>query len=249
MRVAVAAGIRVGIIRMGVVVAAGSRGRIVGMRIVEAPCSRVRTVGVRVVVIAADVGIAVIRPRSAVVAAALFPCAAPVRRRPLHPQGSCKGRIARMPAIVAGIHWSVGNGRGFVGVLERGCLYMAIALGKPLLRHRVVANATRTSAVGNMPVVANRVSLYDGAVNVGVMNKPFVHMHDCSVIDKVVTAPHAAYKADSHVAEAVIHTAVVTDVWSPIAGMEYIEPAGPAPIRRRPQSTFIGNRHPRTGYP
>src|ERR1035441_9492276 len=113
---------------------------------------------------------------------------------------------------------------------------MPIPLGKPLLRHRVVANATRATAVSNMPVVDNRVSLHDGAVDVGGVNESFIHVHDSSVIDKVVTTPHAAYKADAHVAEAVVDSAIVTDVRSPIAGMECIEAAGPAPIRRRPQS-------------
>jgi len=82
-------------------------------------------------------------------------------------------------------------------------------------------------------VESNASSVFDhGAViNVNVGDG---HIAYRAVVEKVTASPFAAEEADSDVAEAVIHSAVETNMRSPITGMPEIGAAIPSPITRGP---------------
>jgi hypothetical protein len=126
---------------------------------------------------------------------------------------------------------------------------MLFAGGCALLWPGLVLDATGTAVVGNAPVVDNRVSLHNCAVDIGGVNDGLIHAHHRSVIGKLIAAPLAARKADATVAVTVVHAAVVAHVTAPVALMEPVAPTGPAPIMGRPQCAFIGRLHPRTRNP
>ena len=110
-------------------------------------------------------------------------------------------------------------------------------------------NTARTAVVGYVVWVGNDVLLHDCAVDISVVDDGDIHLCDRGVIRKGPTLPGATEEADSTIAEAVIHAAIVADLPTPIPIMESILAASPSPIGGGPQGALIGGRHPRAGNP
>src|ERR1035437_1230389 len=157
--------------------------------------------------------------------------------------------VLRGPPIRFGIRALVDPGSLHVLRLETCRSRMPLALGNPLLGSGGVLNTAWTAVIGNAVVVDDRVSLHNRPVNVGGMDDGLIHVHDRGVIGKLAAAPLAAGKADAPVAEAVVHAPVVAYVAAPIALMEPILSAGPAPVVGCPQRALIGSRYPCAGHP
>jgi len=107
-----------------------------------------------------------------------------------------------------------------------------------------MTDAISTAVVGDVIVVDDGCVVDDCFVDVGVVDSRFIHMHDRPVIGEFAAAPLAANEADAHVAEAVVDAAVVSNVRTPVTGVENIESIRPAPIGRRPQRTLVGRGNP-----
>lgn len=69
------------------------------------------------------------------------------------------------------------------------------------------------------------------------------------VVAENVPGPHSAQKADADVAEAVVHTAVKSDVRTPVSFMPHIDSVDESPIPRRPQQTHCWRQHPHARNP
>lgn len=85
-----------------------------------------------------------------------------------------------------------------------------------------------------MAIVDDCIPLHNRAIDIHVMDHPIVHAHHRRVVHKIVPTPHAAHESDAHVAEAVIHAAVVTHVIAPIAGVVNVKSVLPSPPWRGP---------------
>jgi hypothetical protein len=72
-----------------------------------------------------------------------------------------------------------------------------------------------TASVHGVPALVPAVLIY-------VVEPPVIHVHISPVVFKVVIVPPATDETDSHVPEAVVHAAIVANVRTPVAGMEYI---------------------------
>ena len=62
----------------------------------------------------------------------------------------------------------------------------------------------------------------------------------CRVVKKVAAFPASAPETDAAVAEAVINSAVESDVWSPVTRMPTVNAARESPVAGRPQHTRCG---------
>ena len=74
-----------------------------------------------------------------------------------------------------------------------------------------------------------------------------VHVADRAVIEELSALPASALKAFAKITEAVTDSAVEADVQSPVAFIEGIAVAAPAPIPRRPEKTWFGSHDPCPG--
>jgi hypothetical protein len=157
--------------------------------------------------------------------------------------------MCRAPTVALEIRTAVGAGCVLVRALDRRYVYMPLVLGHPLLGTRVVPNPARSSAVRHAAVPRDGVSVYDLAVDISGVDSMLIHAHYRTVIVEFVAMPPAAHEADAHVAEAVVHAAVVANVEAPVARMKHEQAVGPAPIGRRPQRAVVGSRHPRPWHP
>jgi hypothetical protein len=127
---------------------------------------------------------------------------------------------------------------------------MLLTRGHPFFGHSFVTDATGTAAKGCAIASGNCVPVHYPAILIHVVvESSFIEPHDCSVVFKIVAMPPATHKADAHVAEAIIHAAIVANVVTPIAIVEDIETVVPAPVAWRPQRAFIGSWHPCSGNP
>src|SRR5580658_9432230 len=105
----------------------------------------------------------------------------------------------------------------------------------------VVAHATtRLSSIPD--IVVDHRPLIDRA-------DPTTHPGHSAVVVEAVATPVAAEVADADIAEAVINSAVVADVPSPVAGVKAVVAPIPTPIRRRPKRAIVGRFNPRAGNP
>jgi hypothetical protein len=111
---------------------------------------------------------------------------------------------------------------------------MMLVAHSSLLGSGVMVNAAGTAAEAHVAGVGNHASLHHRPVDVGVVNDRLIHMNDRSVVGESAAAPFAARKADAAIAEAVVHAAVIADVRPPVAFMEDVMAAFPAPVVGRP---------------
>lgn len=126
---------------------------------------------------------------------------------------------------------------------------MARLHGSAFRRRGRVPDTAGAAAVSHVAAILNCVLAHDGFVHIGVVNDRPVHVNHCGVIGEGVSAPHAAHKSDAHVAEPVVHTAVVADLRSPVTRIEHILTSGPSPVRRCPERAFKRCGRPFAGNP
>lgn len=119
----------------------------------------------------------------------------------------------------------------------------------PFLRQRIVVDSARTTRIGHVVVVDDGRIVNNGRVDIGVVDHSPVHIHDRGVVGKTITTPFTAGEADAHVAEAIIHAAIVADMRSPVTFKEAVMTAFPAPVRGRPKETGLRSRHPGARHP
>ncbi len=112
-----------------------------------------------------------------------------------------------------------------------------------------MANATGPAYIRHSIVVDDRRIMHDGLIHIGIVNDGPVHVHHGGVIRELTTAPFATDKADAHVTEAIVDAAIVSDVRTPISGVEDIHTIVEAPVGRRPQCSLIWSRDPCTRNP
>ncbi len=88
----------------------------------------------------------------------------------------------------------------------------------------------------------------DGAV-VDVGDVDDVNAVDCAVVVEVISVPVAAVVAEAGIAEAVVNTAIETDVQAPVAAEEAPAVMIPAPIAWGPEGSIVRWSAPCTGNP
>lgn len=113
----------------------------------------------------------------------------------------------------------------------------------------LVAYAAGTAGIRDAAIINNRRVMHDGFVHIGVANDGVVHPNDSRVIGELAPTPLAAHKTHSHVTEAIVDAAVISNVRSPVSGVQDVEAAFPAPIGRSPQRALIGGGNPGSGNP
>src|SRR5579863_744519 len=155
----------------------------------------------------------------------------------------------RMASVGLRVGCAIGAGSGNVLRLNRCWSDVAFAGGEALLRRGLMLDSAGSAVVGNVGVVHDGVVMDDGLVHVGVVDDGRVHVNDCGVIGELAAAPLAAGKADAHVAEAIVDTAVEADVRSPVAFVEEELAAFPTPPGRGPQKADGGRGNPGAGNP
>jgi len=150
-------------------------------------------------------------------------------RTTLHPavlstaHGSGDSRSAGMPAVVLEIETPVRPGGVLMLHLGLRSAHVPIMIGHPFLRPWLVLNTATSAAERHMIVVDDGRIVDNRPVFIHVVvEAASVHVHDGGVVEEIVAAPHAAGKTDAHVAEAVIHAAVVAHMIAPVAGMPHI---------------------------
>jgi hypothetical protein len=62
-----------------------------------------------------------------------------------------------------------------------------------------------------------------------------IHIHDRSVVGEVASAPFTADEADTHISEAIVHSAIIANVRTPVAVKEAVVSTLPTPIGRCPE--------------
>src|SRR6266478_3626552 len=74
------------------------------------------------------------------------------------------------------------------------------------------------------------------------------HVGDATVVEKSVTSPLPAEKADAAVAKAVVDATVKADVRTPVAAVPNVESIIPTPVARSPEHPN-GGEYPGSGHP
>jgi hypothetical protein len=110
-------------------------------------------------------------------------------------------------------------------------------------------DAARAACISYAAIIDDGRVPHDCLVHIGVVNDGPIHAHHSSVVREAVSAPLAAGKADAHVTEAIVDTAVIADVLAPVAVMEEVMSAFKAPVGGRPEVARLGSRHPGAGNP
>jgi len=128
--------------------------------------------------------------------------------------------VGWVAAVIFCVGGFVGTGGFFPLFLKCGCAGVALVLGRPLLRCWFVAHTARAAAISDAPGVGDRVALYDCAVDIRGVHEGSVHIEYGGVVREHAGLPHAAGEANAKVAAAVIDTAVVADLGSPVAAIE-----------------------------
>src|SRR5215470_7233441 len=123
---------------------------------------------------------------------------------------------------------------------------MAVVFSAALVAIRLITDSTWSAVEAD----ARNVALIDNdAIFVDVVDVDHVDVGDGAVVVVVAAAPVAAIEASAGIAEAVVNSAVETDVRSPVAGVPNVEAFTPTPITGRPEVTGLRGDHPRAGNP
>jgi len=108
---------------------------------------------------------------------------------------------------------------------------MMLTSGYCLRRGRMITEPATPAVVTHPRVV---IDIRD-AIVIDVVNDIFVHMANCGVVVKSMVAPIAALIPVTVVAVTVIHPAVESYVWTPVAVIPAVSTPIVAPVTRRPQ--------------
>lgn len=114
---------------------------------------------------------------------------------------------------------------------------------------RIVADSVRPSIEGNATLVWNGVVAHDVAVFIGVADSVSIDVHHGGIIGKPAIAPFPADESDSHIAIAVVDSAVISNLVAPIALMKDVAAIIPAPPGWSPHCSFIRSGYPFAGNP
>src|SRR5579862_1291133 len=122
---------------------------------------------------------------------------------------------------------SIGSRRVLVGPLFGCCFHVRFSLVRafPLRRYRSYSAGAAIEAD-----VTHLALMDDRPVHVGVVDHRCVHVHYCRVIREVLAVPRSANESHSAITEAIVHPAIETNVWPPIARMKRIHAFSPAPV-------------------
>ena len=126
--------------------------------------------------------------------------------------------------------------------------HMPFAAETSFLRRRFMPDAARSARIGDATVVDDRRVVDNRLIAIDIV-KSAADVHDRRVVEEVSPTPVATGEADTHVAEAIVHAAVVANVRAPVAFMEDVGAAFISPVGRGPQQPGLGSRHPRTRNP
>jgi hypothetical protein len=110
-------------------------------------------------------------------------------------------------------------------------------------------DSVRTAIERDAPVIRDGVAANDSLVHIGVVNDGGIHAHHRGVVCELSSAPLAAYKAYTHVAMAVVNSAVIPNAVAPVTVVKGVASAVPTPPGRGPESAYIRRRHPCPGNP
>ena len=110
-------------------------------------------------------------------------------------------------------------------------------------------NSIRAAVVSHVVRIQYSVAFHNRSIHISVVDDRFIHPHHSGVIGKHAAPPLAARKTDSAKAESVIDAAVVTHFVSPVAIVESILTAVPAPVRGGPKRAFVRSRYPGPRHP
>jgi len=160
-----------------------------------------------------------------------------------------KSRLRRLPVIgVVELRTVASRCLASLG-LSADWSYMGLTRGGKFSRLRTHIDATPSAVVAH--TVLDAAPVVDIVVNhsaiVGVAAAS--NVGDGAVVVEVIAVPVAAKVADAYITEAVINSAVVADMETPVARMEAVTAAIKAPIRRGPERTIVGRRTPDSGNP
>lgn len=155
-----------------------------------------------------------------------------------------RGKYRWLTVVYAGKLRSIRTRLARLSLLHSERRHVRLATGDHLRRKGARRQATLSAVVTDMRVIdiAN-------VIRIGVMDGVAIYMGHVGVVHEVAVIPVAALVACAVVAVAVIHSAVKTDVRSPIAVMEQIAAVVETPVAGRPESAGVGREHPRAGNP
>lgn len=111
------------------------------------------------------------------------------------------------------------------------------------------AGSHRQSTLPAGKADTRRAPVFTDRMAVDVVHDCDVDVVDRTVVVKMAALPVAALVADTHVAEAVVDSAVVADVRTPVASVKSVMVMPVAPVARGPESPLIGSLNPHAGYP
>ena len=123
--------------------------------------------------------------------------------------------------------------------------FLGVCRGSFLFRSRLRFHSIRTVKAG----AVNVHILFDGVINVRVVNDRLVHVGHSGVVREPVSIPASAPIAISGVAVTVVNAAVKTDMRSPVTLVKDVRTVVPAPPRRGPKHTDGRGLNPHAGHP
>ena len=144
--------------------------------------------------------------------------------------GPSRGYGLRMAAVVSCVESTVSSRSLEMLLLDVCRSLMPLAHGHPLFTAGIMTDTSRPAVISNVVVVNDRGVVHDRLIHVGVVNNRSIHIHNRGVICEFTAVPFSSHKADSHITESIIHTAIEANVRTPIARMKDVQTARPAPI-------------------
>lgn len=127
-----------------------------------------------------------------------------------------------------------------------GWLNVLLACCRLFRRCRLCGCSAGSAVVAH--VVDGRI-VVDHCFVVNVGDRGVVHIRHGTVVVKRAVVPIPAFKSAAAIAKAVIHSAVKSNMRSPISAVPNIYAAAPTPISRRPQKSRRWCYYPGTWYP
>jgi hypothetical protein len=134
-------------------------------------------------------------------------------------------------------------------LLYRSRLQVRLAREGLLLRCRLRRYAVWPTVEAGVSVVDDGGVIDDRLIDVDVPDHGGVHAYGSCVVRKGASAPLAAGKAATAVAESIVHSSVVADLCSPIAVVEDVSSVVPTPITWGPEIAGLGRFNPGAGNP
>ena len=149
---------------------------------------------------------------------------------------------ARSAVVKRRAQLSITRSRMLMITLQRRGLEMMVMFRCELVCGRMRLDTTGAVERHVVPVVDNGPVVYVGDMNT-------THVHGRAVIKERTTAPVTAFESNTAITEPVIHTAVETDMRTPVAAVPGIDATAPAPVPRCPQQSGRRRQHPSARHP